>query len=88
MREELNIKIDDLLQNDFPEMPKKMNRHELRSVLNHFRGWFVAESSQSFQNPLVKEVMEFLEKSGNGVIQKSELKEALEEFINEKTGSS
>ena len=32
--------------------------------------------------------MEFLEKSGNGVIQKSELKEALGELANEKTGSS
>jgi len=65
-----------------------MSRHGLRTVLNRFEGFFLEKKPSRRQHPLVRDVMRLLEKSGNGQIQKSELKEALRELIKKNTGEN
>jgi hypothetical protein len=85
LRDEIDIQNNDLLQNYFVEITGKLSRHDARSIFDIYSGYMVMKNPQSFQHPLVSFVMHFLEKSGNGLIQKSELKEALRQLNNEKT---
>jgi hypothetical protein len=79
--------VEDILKNelkvemkDIPKMVSLMSLDEARSVLKCFELKFGSEDSPGSQHPLVSDLMKLLEKSGNVMIQKSELKEALRQL--------
>ena len=82
------ILTDELNLKDFPQMAPQMRRDGVRTVLNKYTGFFMKTKPSRSQHPLVRDIMRLLEKSGNGLIQKSELKEALRELIKKNTGKN